>query len=302
MANDIRSSAGRRRVAAGLALGAVLCVGLLMRVSADLRAQVAADEDAPTDMPACEMNEDLFPIEEDYDESAFPFTFPITFPDSSSTSSEDDEKEEAARTTVEEWRDFYTAAVDAIIRAHMNQPPSICRAEPFVPASNPLKAIAALLEPWKSGVPFTEEEAPSILLEFLRTYRCALQFRAGDLYYQNALDAYEAEPDDPSFEYPPKDEDEFNDDNSIFVIPVLARSLREQLVIEEELTLAEPAMRRTLTYIAAADRMRPLSSNITCLEDVSLEIRNLMSLAAETSACMVRIRNARGSLRTYDAP
>ncbi len=299
MANDARSLAGRRWIASGLALGAVLSVGLLLQSSADLRAQVATD-DVPTDMPACEMNEDLFPIEEDYEESAFPFTFPIEFADSSS-SSDDEEEEEAARTTVEEWRDFYHAAVDAIIRAHMNQPSAICRAEPFVPASEPLKAIAALVEPWKSGVPFTEEEAPSILLEFLRTYRCALQFRAGDLYYQNALDAYEAEPGDPSFEYPTKDEDEFNDDNSIFVIPVLARAMREHLVIGEELTLAEQAMRRTLIYIAAADHMRPLASNVTCLEDISLEIRNLMSLAAETSACMVRIRNARGSLRTYDA-
>lgn len=47
------------------------------------------------------------------------------------------------------------------------------------------------------------------------------------------------------------------------------------------------------------DRLRPLEAELECMQRMSIDIRNIAALSAETSACMPRTWYAKDALRDF---
>lgn len=185
-----------------------------------------------------------------------------------------------------QWIEAYHGTVDKVVEAHVRvlKDPGVsalaCTAEDSRSLLRPtedLSALAKKLPPWKTEeaiASLSEMDIGSVLLEFLRTYECAL---AEDDYFLAIL-------------LPSRQGTMDRGDHN--------RQVDEARgTIEKELTTARGALNRTLALLGGLDRLHPLVAEFTCLERASLDARNVLSLAAEASTCLPRIWDARTSLR-----
>jgi hypothetical protein len=219
----------------------------------------------------CDWNEDLFP--------------PIDSGDAS------------AESTVQRWQQTYHQNLSAIVDAHSDQSQARieCIDRPRTEASGPLAQIADGIEPWSSSGEYYEEDMAEIASGYLETYECALRTYRANLYEDLIRQASVVAATSTLFAWPPR-----NDENMVLMPPVLNQWYKEVPQIDQELKLARPTLERTLTYLNGTDRLRALDVALLCLERASLDIRNVMSLAAETSACVPsRIWDSRGGLFKY---
>lgn len=181
---------------------------------------------------------------------------------------------------LQEWPAYYHGTVAQVVESHVQRMnsvtsvPLLCTAEDahlVESATDALQDLAAALPAWRSaGTALRESDMASVLLEFLRIYECSLNERRQTRWVA----------------IPESD-----------VGKLLMSASEEQKIIERELTLAQPALERTLLVIGGLDRLRPLSYGTECLKRTSLDLRNVLGLAAEASACLPRAWDARGSLR-----
>jgi len=120
----------------------------------------------------------------------------------------------------------------------------------------------------------------TVLLEYLRTYECALSERQSflNVILQNSSAQQNASIGNSR--------DTYNEANA-----------SERQTIARELSLARATLDRTLLVIGGMDRLRPLTVDIECLKRTSLDIRNITGLISQTSMCLPRVRDARGSLQ-----
>ena len=191
---------------------------------------------------------------------------------------------ENEKNKIEKWRDLFDENVSEIVTAHLDPgrlTVSCTEQSSRVQPSAELLAIAKDLPPWRKGsdlLALSEMDMGAVLLEYLRVYECSLKehllFMPGYLERDlrvtpnlNLEDVYTVE--DP----------------------------KRRRQIQDELVLARKAIERTLAVTGSADRLRPLDTNFECLQRSSLDIRNILGLAADTTACMPRVWDARGSLR-----
>ncbi len=180
-----------------------------------------------------------------------------------------------------DWPEKYESIVEALIQEHMTKaPPADCNAETVgAPPGEELKAIAAKLPAWQDSDAFArlaQGDLPAVLLEFLRVYECAL------IEHEFALPAEvsrDVAPDTPFLYF-----------QEVF---------RRWEVMAHELLTARPTMERLLPILIGTGRRRPLAADFECLQLLSLDIRNLVALSAETSACLPRIWDAQDPLREF---
>lgn len=224
----------------------------------------------PEAMDACGRNDELFPLE---------------FPDTGT----------GALNVVEAWSAYYHSTIPMVLAKHAEPDPAdlLCTDDPRYEASVELKDIALKMEPWKSGAPLTERDMPAVLLSFLRSYECALEERKQDILVYVAADAID---DDSHFEIDPDEGGQDNDDG-VSITSVLTEAEEEYTLIAREQQESRPALARTLQYFSGIDRLRPLQENLECLERVSLEIRNILSLTAEAASCLPKIWGSRDPQR-----
>lgn len=186
----------------------------------------------------------------------------------------------------DKWADTYHSTVSEVIDAHMQSLNNTgtmqlqCTAPDYASMLKPtqkLKDLAAQLGPWKDPKKLqalSESEIGPVLLEYLRVYECAMSER-------NAFKTVIVP-------------DEQGGGDRVLID---AEKNREASIIQHESLLARPALEKTLQIVGAADRLRPLSLDIECLKRTSLDIRNILGLVSQVSACLPRVRDARGSLR-----
>jgi len=187
----------------------------------------------------------------------------------------------------DEWKDEYHKRVSEVVEAHIqsiaqtSQNPLQCTAEDYASVLRPsdkLSALASELPAWKDRTDgLSEADAGSVLLEYLRVYECSLNERRYLLSVSPLL---------PTERDTPMDIGDLN-----------TEVRKEVAIIEKEVAIARPILERTLTIVGGYDRLRPLMIDIECLKRASLDLRNVLGLAAEASACMPRIWDTHGSLR-----
>ena len=194
------------------------------------------------------------------------------------------------------WAYTYHQLVDSAVSAHMKifddqgSDSSVfsklqCAAPDFaglLPPSAPLFLIAANLPPWqdpKNIARLSEQDFGAVLLEFLRIYECALK------NHRNFLDINIIK-DAPLFSNLPLNWQEFG-----------AERKRREIVIEQELRIARSALERIFYTIGNLNRLLPFLLELECIARASLDLRNVLGIVSEASACLPRVWDARGSLR-----
>lgn len=186
----------------------------------------------------------------------------------------------------DQWPQTYHGTVSGVIDAHLEKlrNPSTaditCTADDYpsmIRANGALQSLASRLAPWKSKSP-SELELGPVLLEYLRTYECALQEKR---YFLPTSQQSSSSSSGPQIGYG-RFVNEEQDDAS---------------VISRELATARPLLERTLSIVGGMDRLQPLSLDIECIRRASLDLRNTLGLTAEAAACMPRAWDVRGSLR-----
>lgn len=185
-------------------------------------------------------------------------------------------------TIVEGWAKLYHDRVRKIVDDSLgrSEENAVCDGRSHVAASESLKSLALDLGE-TDAVP---DGMPALLIQYLERYECALveesliaELRAEESASQQPVNA---------------------EDQDYAVTDLQAASQRERRAIAVELLTARPAMHRTLTYLSGRGRFDSLNGALQCLMGATLDIRNALDLAAEASACMPRIWDARTSLRT----
>jgi hypothetical protein len=188
-----------------------------------------------------------------------------------------------------DWEKTYHGRVGAVIKAHLEDPKVICtKDEPQVP-TEALKLLARDLPPWQNPAPLdslSEKDMGAVLLEYLRIYECSMRQYQITMANEIRNDAFiEGSPTFLKYGLP----------FSWYDLSVEMTDRDRK--IQTEMTAARAALERTLSLVGGMDRLRPLDTNMECLQRSSLDIRNIMSLAADTTACLPRVWDARGSLR-----
>lgn len=189
------------------------------------------------------------------------------------------------RTIVEGWAKLYHDRVRKIVDDSLGQSEgnAACDGRSHVSASESLKSLARDLNETDARA----DEMPALLLRFLERYECAL--------VEESLIAELRAEESASQQFAGAEEQDYA------VTDLQAASQQERRAIAVELLTARPAMHRTLTYLSGHGRFDSLNGALQCLIGATLDIRNALDLAAETSACMPRIWDARTSLRTLSS-
>lgn len=190
----------------------------------------------------------------------------------------------------DQWKTQYHDTVSAVIQADIDSlgdPLCIDRDDNLPPPTEELKDLAGTLPPWNNSpsrlAQLSEADMSAVLLEYLRTYQCAmLEYRA---FYTSGGNTGE------STSSAPLSRMEF----------AMQQGEREEL-IKSEMAISREAMNRTLALTGRLNRLRPLFFEIDCFLAASVDLRNLLGLGAEISACLPRIQDAHGSLRDFALP
>jgi hypothetical protein len=198
-------------------------------------------------------------------------------------------------TELEKWAALYHGTAKKVLEEDSappgaNTPPFTCTGEDYAEFLKPrpcLKALAGALPTWEAGEisNLSQADIGVVLLEYLRMYECTLVERGLFL--------------------PEKAEMTEGAEVTLFGVPYyvvdighkVARVFSERNLINQELSLARPTLRRVLSIGGNSPRIRVLEEEIKCIQQTSLDIRNGLALSAEASSCMPRIWNAKDILR-----
>ena len=153
----------------------------------------------------------------------------------------------------------------------------------FRPPSRDLRELAEMLPPWEDEYDkdrLKQDDLTAVLLEHLRTYRCALAERALTLEEEVAGDLSRVSGD-------------LRVNHSV----VFVEYLEEKIKMQRNFLEAERILARGVSFLGGYGRLRTLEAEITCLQRASLNARNAFALGAEASSCLPRVWDARDVLR-----
>ncbi len=187
---------------------------------------------------------------------------------------------------IDQWPDTYHKRVDSVVEEYLKPSELDCSAEDFGDFLKPgpeLKSLAADLPQWSSGTPISRLDTGRVLLEYLRVYECGLMEFGEFVQFDTTREEYKKHAEVPLF--------------TLFMSGLMTESSLRTEIIQTEQLIARKSLHRVLSLLGAFDRLRPLSSELECLQRFSLDVRNITALSAETSACMPRIWNAKDTLR-----
>lgn len=192
---------------------------------------------------------------------------------------DDEDSDEEAVSDVERWKNTYHATVDQIVEADLDSlAQSECVETPggLPPATPALRALASTLPPWKNAPTelnnLSQADMGAVLLEYLRTYQCAMA------EYQQQFYTYAAK-------------------EGMTVVQYDQLEQETRTLIRDELVVSRLALERTLSVTGRLGRLRPLFHELDCVIAASLDLRNQLGLISEVSSCLPRVRDARNTLR-----
>lgn len=190
---------------------------------------------------------------------------------------------------LETWRTAYHQNVSAVVSSVLAQSQqNQCTVSQSQNVPTVMLALASQLPPWRDTERLKTvrtEDVGSVLLEYLRLYECSLQEQASVIPVRSGLEILQKA---------------LNENKPLVGIPVTEatnEAMRQLRLVAQEMTVSRPAMHRSLLYLASTMRLGSLGQEIDCLLRTSADLRNTLGLAAETSACLPRIWDARGALR-----
>ncbi len=197
-----------------------------------------------------------------------------------------------------QWDDLYKEQLKKILTAHekmlfsSKEQELECAAPSYqqlLPASPPLKELAGQLPAYKNRASkLSEMDIVPVLLEWQRTYECAMHEES--VYASPHVQKELSNNDGGVF-----------DDSVPLSFPGIAQEVaRRQAFIEWEVKSSRAILERLVTLLGGFDRLRPLSAELLCLGRASADIRNSLSLVAESSACLPRALDVKDSLRDFD--
>lgn len=190
---------------------------------------------------------------------------------------------------LESWQQSYHQNVSIVVNSVMAQTQRAqCTLTQSENVPTVMLGLASQMPPWRDPNrlrTLRTQDVGSVLLEYLRLYECTLQERASQLPVFALMEVRE------------KAIAENKPLTSIPVVSVTPEESRQLKLISSEMALARPSLHRTLLFLASTMRLGSLGSEMDCLERASADLRNTLGLAAETSACLPRIWDARGALR-----
>ena len=189
---------------------------------------------------------------------------------------------------IKEWPKRYHDRVNLVVEEYFNTTDIDCAAEDYEALFEPgteLLDLAAALPPFNDPeTRVTRFDTGRVLLEYLRIYECALNEYGMLVAYDTAQEEYDAFGEIDFATY--------------FLSDLMSDSFERRKLIEREKTVARTSLERTLYLIGSLDRLRPLEAELECAQRLTLDIRNLTALSAETSSCLVRT-GATDVLRDY---
>lgn len=189
-----------------------------------------------------------------------------------------------------EWAETYHKTVDDVIEEHMGPTELKCEGQSYQELLQPgpkLSQLAHSLPPWQdtqNRQKLQQSDVGLVLLEYLRVYECSL------MEYS-------------FFQAPEIVREEFRSQNpatmvlNFFHADLVKQLFERSAIIVNETKTARKTLYKVLDLLSSYDRLRPMEAELECLQRTSLDIRNVMSLAAETSACLPRAWSAKDPLR-----
>jgi len=200
---------------------------------------------------------------------------------------------------IKNWPKQYHDTVNTIIEDHLKPPELQCDAPDYESLLKPgeeLKKLATTMPTWSDPqVRLTRYDLGRVLLEYLRVYECALNEYASISLYDTAKEIGREE--DEGLRQPLADPEMARVFLNIFMSGLSTEDADRLAIIDREKILAREALTRTLSVVAALDRLRPVEMELQCMQQMSLDIRNVTALSAEASACLPRVWNAKDILR-----
>lgn len=189
------------------------------------------------------------------------------------------------------WISMYHARTGAAIEStllEMKSPDCSIDRSVTVPAA--VGALAYRLPPWAKGNKVVAlADTPAVLLEHLRVYECTL--REWDTFLPTQMSLILA----PNAGIPAPLQAL---GQTFFLInQATEKYLKDHWTIALELATAQTTLHRALVVLTGSTRFAPLTQNLTCLQQASVDLRNVLGLAADASACMPRAWDARDPLR-----
>lgn len=193
----------------------------------------------------------------------------------------------------EQWSENYHQAVSDVFDEYVDGlevGKAECGSEStagFIPPGEKLREMAKKLPPWQNEEKLkqlTRNDLAAVTQEFLRVYNCAL-VEGKYLLPRDIVDEYSEEKDGVKL---------------LNLVKFLGKSAARERLIAEETELARLTLERMYNVIGMMEGMDNLEGELVCLQRSSLDIRNIMALAAESSSCLARTFNARDVL--HDIP
>jgi hypothetical protein len=187
------------------------------------------------------------------------------------------------------WANTYHRTVADVIKADTDSlSNAICpdSSTNLPPPTKQLRDLAAKLLPWLSPARLqrlSEADLGAVLLEYLRTYECAMLDYRTFLYPVTQKTPPGSAPQTQTIA-------QYNE----------LRAKRDEK-IQSELRVSRTAMNRTLALTGRLNRLRPVFYDVNCFVAASLDLRNQWGLIGEIGSCSARIRDTHTSLRDVKA-
>lgn len=252
---------------------------------------------------------------EDEDKTTFPILAPCTRFDSVY----EDLKFDTEDYAITDWPDTYHDTVEAVVEEYMHMPQLQCDADTTEDMLLPppaLTELAGRLPSWKdcgetdgcnSGGTANAErlryaDIGRVLTEYLDAYECALyEYKLwNDLGVEYIKEATEEQKKQSSSSSSAGEDSGGWFLNKVDFFTLGEKILERDDLVDHQLAIARPALEKSLQYIANIIRLRPMEAELLCVQRASMDIRNVMALSAEASACLPRTWNAKEVLRDYE--
>jgi hypothetical protein len=212
-----------------------------------------------------------------------------------------------------QWKEEFHSTVGAIVAEDMEDQPPKCTATTYEETMQPrpqLSALAQKLPSWENreGNNFnisrlSQLDVGTVLLEYLQMYECALVERSLFLPLHSStqesnratrlreiLDSASVSTDMPAFL-----KNTIQGLRTLFHLTAVV--IADRGAINAELFAARSSVHRALSFIGGYNRLRPIETELKCLQQATLDIRNGFALAADAGSCLPRIWNAKDSQR-----
>lgn len=182
---------------------------------------------------------------------------------------------ERVNAIVEEYRLTHSAEIDCLSDS----------IEAMLPVSTEVRTLAMQLPPWEDPADTAQLsylDTHTVLLEHLRVYECALVGRYFYLFgdvMKEMKGIYE------------------QNDTTLWWGEVFREFGKQEREIRHELAVSRTALNRLLLFLNGYGRLRPLEMEMECFDRATKDFRNALAAAAEASACLPRVWDAKDPMR-----